>query len=65
MDKEYNYKVDIWRPDLEHILTFSLDYAPNGMKIDKSGLITWNPAPDQIDNQSFKVRVNHGIAVDT
>ena len=35
------------------------------MKIDKSGLITWNPAPDQIDNQSFKVRVNHGIAVDT
>ena len=65
VDEEYNYKVDIWRPDLEHILTFSLDYAPNGMKIDKSGLITWNPAPDQIDNQSFKVRVNHGIAVDT
>ena len=65
VDNEYRYKVDIWRPDLEHILTFGLDYAPDGMAIDKSGIINWNPMPTQIDTQKFRVRVNHGIAVDT
>ena len=61
----YRYKVYIWRPDLEHILTFGLPDAPDGMMIDKSGLITWTPGPTQIDTQRFTVRVNHGVAVDS
>jgi len=65
VDKQYKYKVDIWRPDLEHILTFGLPDAPDGMMIDKSGLITWTPGPTQIDTQRFTVRVNHGVAVDS
>ena len=53
VDKPYQYKVDIWRPDLEHILTFDLSYAPEGMTIDDSGLITWTPGVTQIDTQKF------------
>jgi hypothetical protein len=65
VDKQYKYKVDIWRPDLEHILTFGLPDAPDGMMVDKSGLITWTPGPTQIDTQRFTIRVNHGVAVDS
>ena len=65
IDKSYRYKVDIWRPDLEHILNFSLSTAPDGMTIDKTGLITWTPSTTQIDTQKFSVKVNHGVAVDS
>ena len=65
VDKQYKYKVDIWRPDLEHILNFSLADSPEGMNIDKSGLVTWTPGPTQIDTQGFTVKVNHGVAVDS
>ena len=65
VDKTYNYKVDIWRPDLEHILNFSLPVSPDGMSIDETGLITWTPGVTQIDTQLFTVKVNHGVAVDS
>lgn len=65
VDKPYRYKVDIWRPDLDHILTFSLPDAPVGMAIDSSGLVTWTPGATQIDTQSFVVKVSHGVAVDS
>ena len=57
VDKPYQYKVDIWRPDLEHILTFDLSYAPEGMTIDDSGLITWTPGVTQIDTQKFMFKI--------
>jgi len=65
IDKQYKYKVDIWRPDLEHILKFNLSFGPDGMTMDESGLITWTPGATQIDTQKFMVKVSHGIAVDT
>ena len=65
VDKGYRYKVDIWRPDLEHILDFSLTQGPDGMTIDKTGLVNWTPSTTQIDSQSFTVKVNHGVAVDS
>ena len=65
VDKGYRYKVDIWRPDLEHILTFSLGQSPNGMTIDKTGLVNWTPSTTQIDSQTFTVKVNHGVAIDS
>ena len=65
VDKLYQYKIDIWRPDLEHILTFSLPDAPEGMTIEESGLVNWTPGITQIDTQQFTVRVSHGVAVDS
>jgi len=65
VDRPYRYKVDIWRPDLEHILTYSLPDAPEGMAIDTSGLVTWTPGVTQIDTQQFTVKVSHGVAVDS
>ena len=65
IDEPYRYKIDIWRPDLEHILNFSLSDAPDGMTIDKTGLVTWTPSTTQIDTQKFTVKVNHGVAVDS
>ena len=65
VDKGYRYKIDIWRPDLEHILNFSLSQGPDGMTIDKTGLVNWTPSTTQIDSQTFTVKVNHGVAVDS
>jgi len=65
VDEPFRYKVDIWRPDLEHILTFGLTEMPDGMTIDESGVVSWTPAVSQIDTQRFTVKVNHGIAVDS
>jgi len=65
VDKPYKYKVDIWRPDLEHILKFDLAFAPEGMTIDDSGLIAWTPSVTQIDTQKFMVKISHGVAVDS
>lgn len=65
IDGPYRYKVEIWRPDLEHILNFSLTENPDGMLIDETGVITWVPGIAQIDTQQFLVKVNHGIAVDS
>jgi len=65
VDQAYRYKVDIWRPDLEHILNFTLSKGPEGMDIDKTGLVTWTPSSVQIDTQTFVVKVNHGVAVDS
>jgi len=65
VDEPYRYKVDIWRPDLEHILTFNLTEMPSGMTIDMSGVISWTPLFSQIDTQRFTVKVNHGIAIDS
>ena len=65
VDKPYQYKVDIWRPDLEHILTYSLTENPEGMSIDETGVVTWTPSMTQIDTQRFTVMVNHGVAVDS
>ena len=65
VDRSYRYKVDIWRPDLEHILDFSLSMSPDGMTIDKTGLVNWTPSTTQIDSQTFTVKVNHGVAVDS
>ena len=65
VDQPFRYKVDIWRPDLEHILNFSLTTSPEGMEIDKTGLVSWTPSSTQIDTQEFVVKVNHGVAVDS
>ncbi len=65
IDEPYRYKVEIWRPDLEHILNFNLTENPDGMLIDEKGVITWVPGVAQIDTQQFLVKVNHGIAVDS
>ena len=65
IDKQYKYKVDIWRPDLEHILKFDLSFGPEGMTMSESGLVTWTPGVTQIDTQKFMVNVSHGIAVDS
>ena len=65
VDKPYKYKVDIWRPDLEHLLSFSLPVKPSGMSVDEAGLITWTPGVTQIDTQRFIIKVNHGVAVDS
>ena len=65
IDGPYRYKVEIWRPDLEHILNFSLTENPDGMLIDETGVVTWVPGVAQIDTQQFVVKVNHGIAVDS
>jgi hypothetical protein len=65
IDRPYRYKVDIWRPDLEHILKFDLAYSPDGMEIDNAGLITWTPGVTQIDTQKFMVKISHGVAVDS
>ena len=65
IDKPYRYKVDIWRPDLEHILKFELSSAPAGMLIDDSGVVSWTPSSTQIDTQKFIVKLSHGVAVDS
>ena len=65
VDQLYQYKVGIWRPDLEHILTFELPDAPDGMSIDQSGIVAWTPGVAQIDTQRFIVKVSHGVAVDS
>ena len=65
VDDPYQYKVEIWRPDLEHILSFGLTEKPDGMTINDVGLISWTPAVSQIDTQYFTVKVNHGVARDS
>ena len=65
VDEPYQYKVEIWRPDLEHILTFGLTEMPEGMTINDVGLVSWTPAVSQIDTQHFTVKVSHGVARDS
>ncbi|MEE8437088.1 MAG: VCBS repeat-containing protein [Candidatus Neomarinimicrobiota bacterium] len=65
VDDPYRYKVDIWRPNLEHILSYKLLQAPEGMTISDSGLVEWTPSVQQIDIHKFTVEVGHGVARDT
>jgi len=44
VDGLYQYKVEIWRPDLEHILSFGLTEMPDGMTINDVGLFSWTHA---------------------
>jgi hypothetical protein len=65
VDEPYKYKVEVWRPNLEHILTYTLVDAPEGMVLSDDGLVEWTPSATQIDSQSFKVVVRHGVAADS
>jgi len=65
VDEAYRYKVDIWRPNLEHLLSYNLLEGPEGMTISQAGLIEWTPSLTQIDIHEFIVEVSHGVARDT
>ncbi|MFQ6611591.1 MAG: putative Ig domain-containing protein [Fidelibacterota bacterium] len=65
VDEPYKYKVEVWRPNLEQILSYNLVGAPEGMIISEDGLVEWTPSSAQIDSQSFKVVVRHGVATDS
>ncbi len=58
--KKYTYQVNASDSDGDS-LTFNLDKAPDGMKIDKqTGLITWLVAPDVTGSFSAQVSVTDG-----
>lgn len=61
----FKYQVDVWRPDLDQELKYTMLYHPEGLSISESGMIEWIPAVTQIDTQNFSVVVNHGVAADT
>jgi len=61
----YEYQVEAWHQNLDYELEYNLIQAPDGMAIDRDGIVVWTPNPAQIDTQAFSVEVRHGIAVDT
>ncbi len=65
VDEPYRYKVDIWRPNLEHILSYTLLDSPEGMVLSDSGVVMWTPSVAQVDTQQFSIEVSHGVARDT
>ena len=55
---EYRYRVRVTDPDIYDLMSFSLEAAPEGMKVNaSSGLITWIPALNQIGEHNVTVRV--------
>ncbi|PHS17479.1 MAG: hypothetical protein COA86_09280 [Kangiella sp.] len=68
----YTYDVDATDPDLNDVLTYSLETKPIGMTIDGvTGLINWMPTNDQIGDQAVNViitdvdgaSIQHGFTV--
>jgi Putative Ig domain len=56
VDSRYRYQVTAI--DLEgDALTYSLGLRPEGMAIDRNGLISWRPAANQVGNQTVEVLV--------
>ncbi len=55
----YKYQVMAMDPEMDTI-TFSLTKAPEGMMIDKSGLITWEPNADQAGSHEVIVTADDG-----
>ena len=64
INKPYRYQVAYFQPGAPRQQVFSLSNAPDGMTIDPSGLISWTPAPSQIDTQRYRVRISDGTAED-
>ena len=61
----YEYPVAFFQPGSPKEYAFSLLQAPDGMTIDPNGIISWTPAPSQIDTHWFHVRISDGLAEDT
>ncbi len=58
IDRVYNYDVEATDPDVDDVLSFSLDVYPAGMSIDPtSGLIEWTPDFSQIGDYPVVVIV--------
>ncbi len=61
-DSPYAYDVEATDPDAGDTLTFSLDFAPNGMMINEiTGLIQWTPTNEQVDDHVVSVRVSDQV----
>ncbi|MDU0355981.1 M12 family metallo-peptidase [Paraglaciecola aquimarina] len=45
-------------------LTFSLDFAPDGMTIDSNGVISWTPASTQTGSNPVQLRVSNNAGED-
>ncbi|GAF68825.1 unnamed protein product, partial [marine sediment metagenome] len=53
IQKPYSYQVTVFQPGSRKDHVFSLLQAPEGMSIDRNGLISWTPIPAQGDTQFF------------
>jgi hypothetical protein len=58
-DSLYTYEVNASDIDLQDVLTYSLDLAPEGMSIDPTtGLISWSPLNNHVGNNDVIVNVS-------
>jgi hypothetical protein len=58
-DTSYIYEVNASDVDVQDVLTYALDLAPEGMTIDPAtGLISWSPENDQVGNNDVIVNVS-------
>ncbi|NQU27362.1 MAG: hypothetical protein HQ528_03650 [Candidatus Marinimicrobia bacterium] len=65
VNEDYRYKIEVWKPEIDLALKYSLLNGPEGMTIDSEGILNWTPSPAQIDSASFTFFVTHGVARDT
>jgi hypothetical protein len=57
-DSTYTYDVNASDVDVGDVLSYKLDYAPNGLSIDaQSGVISWLPTNDDVGENAVKVNV--------
>ncbi|MBT4144126.1 MAG: VCBS repeat-containing protein [Candidatus Marinimicrobia bacterium] len=61
----YTYPIKIWRQQKEKTVQYKLLKSPDGMTMDKRGLVSWTPNPVQVDTIPYTVMVSHGVATDT
>jgi uncharacterized protein (TIGR03790 family) len=58
-DSLYTYEVNATDVDLQDVLSYSLDLAPEGISIDPAtGFISWSPENDQVGNNDVIVNVS-------
>ena len=60
MGKLYTYQVEV-EDDRRVSITYSLTAAPEGMNIDKLGLITWTPTEEQLGKHEVSIMVSGGF----
>jgi hypothetical protein len=62
--KRYVYQVNVDDKNSDAKLTYRLVKAPEGMKVDSRGFISWMPTVEQLNWHEFILEVSDGYAVD-
>lgn len=60
----YKYMVEVEDQNDGQFIHYTLRNAPKGMKIDSTGLVTWNPDSSQLKHHQYTIQVSDGYQSD-